>query len=55
MPVPPLPVTGMKLTTARFCVRDVEATACVAVTAEFTANEKRLVAVAPFESVTVTV
>jgi hypothetical protein len=54
-PVPPEPVTGANAVAARFCVNAVEATACVAVTAAFTVRLKVAVAVAPWESVTVTV
>ena len=55
VPVPPLPVTGVKLVMAWFCVKAVEATTVAAVTAAFTARLKLAVAVAPFASVTVTV
>jgi hypothetical protein len=54
-PVPPEPVTGMKLMAARFIVSVVEAMAVVATTAEFTVRLKVADAVALFASVTVTV
>ena len=53
--MPPLPVTGVKAVAARFCVRTVVATACVAVTELLTVRLKVLLAVAPLASVTVTV
>ena len=55
VPVPLLPVTGVKLAAAWFCVNTVEATAFVATTAALTVSEKFAIAVALFASVTVTV
>ena len=55
MPVPPAPVTGIKLVAAWLCVNAVEATAAVAVTAEFTIRTNILLADTPFVSVTITV
>ena len=55
LPVPPEPLTGLKLAEGWFSVRDFDATACVAVTPVLTARINVLVAVAPLVSVTVTV
>jgi hypothetical protein len=53
--VPPPPVTGVKLIVAWFWVRTSGPVAGVAVTAGFTIKIKLFDAVAPLESVTVTV
>ncbi len=55
VPVPFVPVTGVKLVAEWFCVRIVEAIVCVAVTAEPTVKLKVAVAVALLASITVTV
>ena len=55
VPVPFAPVTGVNEVAERLWVREMEATACVAVTAEFTVRLNVLNAVALFWSVTVTV
>ena len=55
MPVPPPPVTGVKLAEGWLCVSVLEATACVAVAAVLTVRLKVLLAVALLASVTVTV
>ena len=54
-PVPLAPVTGLKLLVALLCVRVLDATDCVAVTAAFTVRLNVAFAVALLESVTVTV
>ncbi len=55
VPVPPPAVTGVKLLTAWFWVRNLLAIDCVAVTALFTVSVKLFDAVAPLASVAVTV